>query len=231
MRPAVFTVRKLALVGQHLYSRVEICDVHNGPSVSDGVVTDVLFDDVQKCFPVRIGRWNVNFHKSGSNVRREVLLTHVGSGIHTSEDAEIWVTGNWFQGPLLGKCDRGNIALEKAGDTLQSLCTREVDFIEKNPVLTSRIETRLNGYDKHVPIPRTKRLDEWSFHKSKSKLPLSLDMLDVKGPKLLFKFVPVCLRYALVFFLYPLPLPGSLLVGVQLIAAIEKFLVSRRDAI
>jgi len=231
MRPAVFTVRKLALVGQYLYSRVEICDVHNGPFVSDGAVTNVHFDDVQKCFPVRVGRWDVNFHELGSDVRREVFLTHVGSGIHTGEDAEIWVTGNWFQGPLLGKCDRGNIALEKAGNTLQSLCTREVDFIKKNPVLASRIGTRLNEYDKHVPIPRTKRLDEWSFHKSKSKLPLSLDMLDVKSPKLLFEFVPVCLRYALICLLHSLPLPGTLLVSIQLIAAVEKLSVSSRDAI
>lgn len=113
MRPAVFTVRDLALVGQGLDSRVEIGDVHNGPFVSDGAVTDVLFDDAQKCFPVRVGNWDIDLHKSGPDVRGEVLLAYIGSGVHAGENAEIGVAGNWFQGPLLDKCDRGSVALEE----------------------------------------------------------------------------------------------------------------------
>ena len=88
--------------------------------------------------------------------------------------------------------------MEKAGNTLQSLGTRKVDFIKKDPTLTSRTEKGLNERDKHIPIPRTKCLDERSFHESEGKLPLSLDMLDIKGPKLLFEFVPVFLGYALI---------------------------------
>jgi len=105
MRPAVFTVRDLALVGQGLYSCIEIRDIHNGPLVSDGTVADILFDNAQKRFPVRVRGRNVDLYELGSDVRGEVLLAHVGSGIHTGEDAEIGVAGNGFQGPLLGKCN------------------------------------------------------------------------------------------------------------------------------
>ena len=140
------------------------------------------------------------------------------------------MAGNRLQGPLFGKRDRGGVALEKTGNTLQSLCTREVDLIEENPMLMLRTEKRLNGSDSHTPIPGTKRLDEWSFHKSESKFPLSLDMLDVKSPKLLFECVPIRLRYALIRSFHSLPLPGSLLVDAELITVVEKFLVLRCDA-
>jgi hypothetical protein len=71
-----------------------------------------------------------------------------------------------------------------------------------------------SGYDGHIPVSRTKRLDERSFHKSESKLPLSLDMLDIEDPELLFELVPVYLGHALIGLFHLLPLSGSLLVDV-----------------
>lgn len=229
MRPAVFTIRDLALVGQRLYRRVEICNVHDGHFVSNSVSTDVFLDDGEKCFPIGVGGLDVDLQESGSDVCGEVFLAHVGGRIHTGKDAEIGVAGNGLQGPLFGKCDRGGIALEKTGNALQSLCTGEVDLIKENPTLTSKTEMRFNVSDGYTPISGTKRLDEWSFHKSKSEFPLSPDMLDVKSLKLLFEFVPIRLRYALTRLFYSLSLPRSLLVGAELIAAVEKLLVLRCD--
>jgi hypothetical protein len=57
-------------------------------------VADVLLDDAQECIPIRVRRLDVNFHESRSKVRGEVLLAYVGSGIHTSEDTEIWMAGD-----------------------------------------------------------------------------------------------------------------------------------------
>lgn len=105
MWPAVVAVRNLALVGQSLYTRIEICDIHNGTFVSDSAMANVLFYDAQERLPVRVWRWNVDLHKSGSDVRGEVLLAHVGSRVHTGEDPEIWVARDRFQGPLFGERD------------------------------------------------------------------------------------------------------------------------------
>lgn len=96
---------------------------------------------------------------------------------------------------------------------------------------TSRTEMRPNGSDRYAPIPRAKRLDERSFYESKSKLSLSLDMLDIKGPEFPFELVPVCLGYALIRPFHSLSLPGSLLVGARRFVAVEKFSVPHCGAI
>ena len=68
-------------------------------------------------------------------------------------------------------------------------------------------------------MPRTKRIDERALHETKGKLPPSLDMLNIKGPKFLFELVPVCSRCVLIHLFHSLLLPWTLLVGAQLVTA------------
>ena len=121
--------------------------------------------------------------------------------------------------------------MEKAEDTLQSLRTCEVNFVKEDPILALITETKPDWYGGCVPIPRTKGIDERTFHESKSKLPLSLDVLDVKGPELLFKLVPICSGWVLIHLFHSLLLSWSLLVtAAEKLTACPSLRRTQRDS-
>ena len=101
----VGSIGEFSSLGERLGGEVELCDVEDGWTIRDGDVSDVLGDDGEESFSIRVGGGNVDLGEPGSKTGREILLSDVRSGVHAGEESEVGVSDDGFEISSLGEDD------------------------------------------------------------------------------------------------------------------------------